>query len=333
MYTEFYGLSKKPFNMTPDPGFLYLTSQHREALAGLTYAILDRKGFLVLSGTAGAGKTTLLAWVLSKLPRTRVQSSVILNPTLTREEFLELAMLDFGLQDIPSSKAQRLWMLQSFLIRGQREGKINVLIVDEAHKLSPELLEEIRLLGNFENGSAKLLQIVLIGQSELDDVLRRPDMWQLKQRIAVRLTIEPLAAADAENYIAHRWTVAGGKPPVPISGEALLKIMRWSQGIPRLINSLCDNALMLAFAEKAKMVTAGHIDAAAADLCLIARPQPAARVATAAAGGAPGAAPVTLRPITIKTFERYMEPPARPSLLSRWAGRLRFGAQNGGKPA
>src|ERR1700733_1740666 len=175
MYTAFFGLTKMPFNMTPDPAFLFLTEQHREALAGLTYAILDRKGFLALSGMAGAGKTTLLAWVLEKLPVTKVRSSVILNPTLTPSEFLELAMLDFGLTDIPTSKAHRLWSLQKFLLAGQREGKVSVLIVDEAHKLSPEVLEEIRLLGNFECADEKLLQVVLIGQSELDEVLNRPD--------------------------------------------------------------------------------------------------------------------------------------------------------------
>ena len=150
---------------------LFSTEQHREALAGLTYAILDRKGFLALSGMAGAGKTTMLAWVLQKLPSNKVQSSVILNLTLTPSEFLELAMLDFGIQDIPTNKAQRLWILQKFLVQQQREGKISVLIVDEAHKLSSEVLEEIRLLGNFESAEEKLLQVVLIGQSELDKLL------------------------------------------------------------------------------------------------------------------------------------------------------------------
>src|SRR6185436_5011377 len=136
MYTAFYGLTRKPFKMTPDPAFLYLTNQHREALAGLTYAILDRKGFIVLSGTAGAGKTTLLSWVLEKLPVSQVQSSVILNPTLTRDEFLEAAMLDFGITDIPSSKAGRLWLLQKFLTQSKNEDRISVLVIDEAHKLS-----------------------------------------------------------------------------------------------------------------------------------------------------------------------------------------------------
>src|ERR1035438_2895228 len=145
MYTTFFGLTKKPFNITPDPAFLFLTDQHREALAGLTYGILDRKGFSTLSGTAGSGKTTILSWVLQKLAASEVQSSVILNPMLSPDEFLEMMMLDFGMTDIPESKARRIWQLHKFLLQGKRDGKISVLIVDEAHKLTPELLEEIRL--------------------------------------------------------------------------------------------------------------------------------------------------------------------------------------------
>ncbi len=268
MYSAFYSLEKKPFTMTPDPSFLYLTKQHREALAGLTYAILDRKGFLVLSGMAGAGKTTLLAWVLQKLPSDRVHPSVILNPTLTREEFIELAMLDFGIAEVPASKAQRLWKLQKYLLECREEGKVNVLIVDEAHKLSYEILEEIRLLGNMEYGDEKLLQILLLGQSELDDVLNRPDLWQLKQRISVRLSIGPLSPDEVEYYIQHRWTLAGGKAH-PFTPEAIAHLQKWSQAIPRLINSLCDNALTIAFAEQSRSVTAAHVDSAAEDLRLI----------------------------------------------------------------
>src|SRR5580692_2200523 len=232
MYTAFFGLKKMPFNMTPDPAFLYLTDQHREALAGLTYAILERKGFLALSGMAGAGKTTLLAWVLQKLSVNQVQSSVILNPTLTPSEFLELAMLDFGIRDIPGSKAQRLFLLQRFLLKTHREGKISVLVIDEAHKLSSEVLEEIRLLGNFESAEEKLLQVVLIGQSELDVLLSRPELWQFKQRISVRLSLQPLRANEVGAYIEHRWRVAGGKE-APFSSEAVVNVAKWSRGIPR----------------------------------------------------------------------------------------------------
>jgi general secretion pathway protein A len=292
MYAAFYSLQKKPFGMTPDPSFLYMTSQHREALAGLTYAILDRKGFLVLSGMAGAGKTTLLAWVLQKLPCDKVRSSVILNPTLTRDEFLELAMLDFGIDQIPASKAQRLWALQNHLLESSKQGMVNVLIVDEAHKLSYELLEEIRLLGNMEYGDEKLIQILLLGQSELDDVLSRQDLWQLKQRISVRLTIGALSTEDVEHYVQHRWTVAGGQIH-PFAPEAIARLRTWSQGIPRLINSICDNALTLAFAESSLKVQAAHVDAAAGDLRLIPKAQAPAVVAAPAAAHAPVQAAAT----------------------------------------
>ncbi len=221
MYIEFYGLARPPFKMTPDPAFLFLTKQHREALAGLTYAILERKGFLVLSGIAGSGKTTLLAWILQKLPAARVHSSVVLNPTLTPDEFLELVMLDFGIPEIPASKAQRLWTLQKFLTQSRNSGKVNVLIVDEAHKLTPQLLEEIRLLGNFERADEKLLQILLIGQPELDELLGRADLWQLKQRVSVRVQLEPLSAGEIDLYIQHRWRVAGGAANPAFAPEAV----------------------------------------------------------------------------------------------------------------
>src|ERR1035438_3616388 len=201
MYNRYFGVQKAPFNLTPDPDFLYLTPQHQEALAGLTYAILARKGFVVLTGNAGTGKTTLLARILAHLPVSRIQSSVIVNPTLTPSEFLEATLMDFGFKDIPQSKAQRVAMLQSFLWRGHRQGKISALIVDEAHKLSMEVVEEIRLLGNFESANEKLLQIVLVGQSELDELLNRDALRQFKQRISLRLAIEPLSEMDIDRYI------------------------------------------------------------------------------------------------------------------------------------
>jgi general secretion pathway protein A len=265
MYRQAFGLRKDPFNLTPDPGFLYLTAQHREALVGLTYAILQRKGFVVMTGEAGTGKTTLLARVLQFLPATKLQFSIILNPTLTPSEFLEMALLDFGLSNIPSSKAQRLWKLQNLILQGASEGKVAALVVDEAHKLSPEVLEEIRLLGNFEDADQKLLQILLVGQAELNDVLDRDDLRQLKQRVAVRLSIGPLAMTEVDQYIRHRWLRAGGTK-APFSGAAVEKIADMSRGIPRLINSLCENALTLALGEGCVLVDRQHVEAAASDL-------------------------------------------------------------------
>jgi general secretion pathway protein A len=302
MYTAFYNLQKKPFSMTPDPSFLYITKQHREALAGLTYAVLDRKGFLVLTGVAGVGKTTLLAWVLQKLPSDKVQLSVILNPTLTREEFLEMALLDFGITDVPASKAQRLWKLQNFLVKSREEGKVNVLVVDEAHKLDYELLEEIRLLGNMEYGDEKLIQILLLGQRELDDVLNQLDLWQLKQRISVRLSIGALSIDEVEYYIQHRWSVAGGATH-PFTPEAIAHIKKWSKGIPRLINSICDNALTLALAEESVSVKVGYVDSAAWNLRLMEKPP-----APAAAIPAVHAAPAPAIPVAVHAA------PAAPAL-------------------
>jgi general secretion pathway protein A len=180
-------------------------------------------------------------------------------------EFLEMALLDFGIADVPASKAQRLWKLQTLLIDGYRAGKISALIVDEAHKLNLDVLEELRLLGNFEESDRKLLQIILVGQPELDQVLNSEELRQLKQRIALRVVLGPLNASDVEPYIRHRWTVAGGGEP-PFAPEAILRVASISKAIPRIINSLCENSLMLAVAEGVKRVESRHVQLAAGDL-------------------------------------------------------------------
>jgi general secretion pathway protein A len=272
MYIEFFGLQKLPFNLTPDPAFLYLPPKHRQALAGLTYAILERKGFAVLTGDAGTGKTTLINSVLSRLPNERVESSFILNPTLTASEFLEIVMLDFDIPDVPASKAQRLWKLQEFLAQVHQQNRYAVLVIDEAHKLSLEVLEEIRLLGNYESASEKFLQILFLGQTELDDLLNRRDLRQLKQRIGLRLYIDPLTPSEAQQYIRVRWAKAGGKTPPPFSQEALSMIAQWSQGIPRIINSLCDSALLMAYGEESLLVGVNYVRDAAANLGVIDAP-------------------------------------------------------------
>ena len=316
MYGEFFGLSKKPFNMTPDPGFLFLTNRHREALVGLTYAILDRKGFIVLTGDAGTGKTTLLARVLQNLPRAQVQSSVILNPMLTPAEFLELALLDFGLSDVPASKARRLTLLQKLLVDGHREGKISTLVIDEAHKLSIELLEEIRLLGNFEYGDQKLLQIVLLGQLELNDLLERGELRQFKQRVALRFAIEPLSPEEVGQYIRYRWAAAGGAADGPFTSPAVTEVACCSQGVPRVINALCDNAMLLAFSEGTSTVTEKHVREAAVDLKV-------ASVAAAPAIETPAQPVAPQRPLTLHSLERYgNRNGAARSFFGRWAVRL-----------
>ena len=296
MYKDLFGLQKLPFNLTPDPAFLFLPPKHREALAGLTYSILERKGFVVLTGDAGTGKTTLINTVLSRLPADRVESSIILNPTLTPSEFLEGVMLDFDMPDVPASKAQRLWKFQEFLARTHHANRYAVIVIDEAHKLSPEVLEEIRLLGNFESASEKFLQIILLGQSELDDVLARTDLRQFKQRIALRLYIDPLSAVETRQYITFRWAKAGGREAPPFTSEALAAIVQWSQGIPRLINSICDSALLMAYADESPLVGSNYVRAAAVNLALADRSTLySTSVTTAASVPYMGDRPVPLR--------------------------------------
>lgn len=318
MYNTFFGVTKAPFNLTPDPDFLYLTAQHREALAGLSYAIFARKGFVVLTGTAGTGKTTLLTRIMGHLAVPRVQYSVILNPTLSPAEFLEAAMMDFGINDVPASKAQRISKLQDFLWKAHQAGQISALIVDEAHTLSLEVLEEIRLLGNFESASEKFLQIALVGQCELDDLLNSAHLWQLKQRIARRMTITPLSAEDVGPYIQYRWKIAGGKE-APFSAEAVAGIGQATHGIPRLINVTCDNALIEAFADESAMVEARHVIGVCRDLHLTAPVPHLSPPIPQRAPAPPALASVpALDAYPMKTLERYSTAPAhRPSMLGR----------------
>ena len=324
MYNQFFGVDREPFNLTSNPDFLYLTPQHREAMAGLSYAILARKGFVVLTGSAGTGKTTLVTRIIQQLPVARVRYSVILNPTLTPAEFLEAALLDFGFKNIPASKAQRIWAFQSFLWEAHRAGQISALIVDEAHKLSHDVLEEIRLLGNFESASEKLLQVALVGQCELDDLLNGEHLWQFKQRIARRMTIAPLPIEAVGPYIQHRWTIAGGKD-APFSAEAVAGIGQVTRGIPRLINVICDNALIDAFADESPIVEARHVLGVCRDLQLSA-PVPLVSLPVPQSSPPPPALAFVppLDAYPMKTLERYSPAVARrPSLLGRFRSKLK----------
>ena len=337
MYTTFFGLQKLPFNLTPDPAFLFLPPKHREALAGLTYAILERKGFVVLTGDAGTGKTTLLNSALNRLPAERVESSVILNPTLTPSEFLENVLLDFDIPDVPASKAQRLWKLQEFLARAHHQNRLAVLVIDEAHKLSLEVLEEVRLLGNFEGGADKYLQILLLGQSELDGILNRQDLRQFRQRIALHLYIDPLSAAEVPQYICFRWAKAGGRGAPPFSPEAMRAVADWSQGIPRLVNSICDTALLVAFGDESSLVGINYVQEAAMNLAPIEAfhlpSRPVAGVSTEKnhafrkAAAQPGMAVNLLAEddFGIPTFSRYGDPRSNSPLLKRLADRFGIG--------
>lgn len=305
----------------------------------MTYAILEKKGFVVLSGDAGTGKTTLINSVLSRLPGERVESSIVLNPTVSPSEFLEGVLLDFDIQEVPASKAQRLWKLQDFLARIHAENRLAVLVIDEAHKLSHEVLEEIRLLGNFESPTGKYLQILLSGQSELDDLLNRHELRQFKQRIAMRLYIDRLVPSEIQQYIAFRWTKAGAREIPPFTGDAMSGIVQWSQGIPRLINSICDSALLMAYGDESPLVGLNYIRAAVVNLALA---DPRSRVPMAPPLAAPlveknGGSPVLVPEVPgrdgihtssptldfgFPTLAHYDDPKPNSSLLKRLAERF-----------
>lgn len=323
--------------MTPDPACVYLSNSHREALAGLTYALLGQKGFVMLTGIAGIGKTTLIARCLQHVPAGKVRPSIVVTPTVAPDEFLELVMLNFGIENVPVSKAARLHQFREFLLRSERAQQIPVLVVDEAHKLNGHVLEEIRLLGNFETPEKKLLHIILAGQAELVSRVNHPDLWQLKQRLAVRLHVQPLLAHERAEYVRFRWQKAGGAA-APFEPDALETVGHVSEGIPRVINVICDNALILAVAERRRTVTNAHVLSACADLGLSlkpGRPEPAPVAAigetrrparAAAARGAMTAASETAggiaaAPVPFRTLQRY-EPAPRESLWRRWAHRL-----------
>lgn len=305
MYLPFFGLTKNPFAMTADPNCLFLTAQHREAVAAMTYAISSQKGLLVMTGEVGTGKTTVLSrvlHVLKQVPGGSTQFAVVLHPTLKPDEFLEMVMLDFGISDIPASKALRLKRFKEFLLDCHATNRTAALIVDEAHKLSLEILEEIRLLGNLDLEDRKLLQIALVGQRELDDLMRREELRQLKQRVALRVALGALSAVEVKNYIRYRWDKAGGKSEIPFGPEAIEQLILWSRGIPRIINSLCDQCLLLAFAEESRFVEPRHVQQAARDLDL-----------APPAGPRPTAVPVTMinRPTPVRpTAQTQPEPHA-----------------------
>jgi general secretion pathway protein A len=266
MYESFYGFKEKPFSLTPDPRFIYFTEKHCEGLANLVYGIRERKGFLVLSGEVGTGKTTLINALLDTFDRTGVLSAFIFNPILTTTEFFEYLLADFNLKYEARSKAQALIALNSLLLERYRLGKITVLIVDEAQNLSAEILEEIRLLTNLETSNEKLLQIILVGQPELSLKLNSSELRQLKQRISLRCTLEPLTLAETSEYVKTRMEIAGLPNQHVFSDKAVGEIHRCSAGIPRLINVICDNALLTGYACDSKEIGVEIVSEVAEDL-------------------------------------------------------------------
>lgn len=327
MYLQHFGLEKNPFSLTPDPNFLFLTTKHREALASLLFAVTGRKGFMVLTGEAGTGKTTLLRKMLQSIPSTCAQFSVVVNPALNPSEFLEYVLLDFGMTDIPASKALRLTLLQKLLQRTFEAGKTAVLVVDEAHLLNSELLEEIRLLSNFETPEQKLLQIILAGQSELNSLLELTSKRQIKQRIALRLEITPLEHRDVSRYLQTRWNRAGGASPLPFSASAIELVAKYSGGTPRIINSVCDAALLNVFGKGETQIHENDMLEALADLQLLPKGFSSIKSSNSAQiapkTNSPASPISDFGPPVCPSLERYAPERMRGSRLFKWTGWFR----------
>jgi len=268
MYNAFFGFTQNPFNMSPDPSFLYRSPQHEEALANLIYGVQSRKGFIVLAGEVGTGKTTMLECLRDYLRSQQIAFASLFNSRLTVEQFFEMMAYDFDLQCNHHSKSEILLALNNMLVDRAIAGRTTVLIVDEAHNLEWDVLEEIRLLGNLENRRGKMLQIVLAGQPELDRKMDAPECRQLKQRVALRGTLRGLSAEESAAYINSRLAKAGLNSQAIFSPELLDEIHRRAQGIPRLINAICDNLLLTAFALETKVVTLAMLDEVSADMRL-----------------------------------------------------------------
>jgi len=269
MYKQFFGLSKNPFEISPDPYFYHATPRHNEALANLHYGVGRRKGFIVITGEVGTGKTLLVRCLLAELRKNNIAFGYVFNPLLSTTEFFQYIMADLGLQYSGRSKTEMLLDLNRFLIQRHARGLITALVVDEAQALRPELLEEIRLLTNLETSQQKLLQIVLMGQPELEGVLDSPSLRQLKQRVSLRCQLLPLDLDQTRGYVLSRLERAGAKSEPPIfEPEALAKVFEYSRGIPRIINNLCENAMVNAFAREQRTVTADMITDVAADFRL-----------------------------------------------------------------
>jgi general secretion pathway protein A len=254
MYLEFYGLREMPFNITPDPKFLYLSRFHHEALQHLKYGIEEKKGFIVLTGEVGCGKTTLCRRLLAELSPDRYDTALILNPRVTETQLLRAILTELGVARMPRGRNELIDTIYQETLNRIQEGREVVVIIDESQNLSYELLEQLRLLSNLETDTRKLLQIILIGQPELHEILMEKRLRQLRQRILVSYDLSRLTKEDTSCYIQHRLTLAGASGRPRFTPWATRKVFGVSKGTPRMINNLCDNALLSAYARSSDTV-------------------------------------------------------------------------------
>lgn len=255
MYKTFFGLKENPFNVNPDPRYLFLTKEIEEALTGLMYGIQNRKGFVTLTGEVGTGKTTLVNSLLTWLHQRRVRTAFLFNSRMNTNQLFDFILSEFGISCESRSKSQQLMKLNQWLLERYRAGEITVLIVDEAQNLTYPVLEEIRLLTNLETSTDKLLQIVLSGQQELEEKLKLPQLRQLRQRIMLRCKTSPLTKEQTHDYIAQRLRIAGASGELIFSPKAVETVHLYSLGIPRVVNLLCEHSLINAFVEQQRPIS------------------------------------------------------------------------------
>lgn len=253
MYLDYYGLSEPPFDITPNPRFLFYSAKHREAYNHLLYGIRERKGFVQLTGEVGAGKTTLCRAILEQLDE-RYATALILNPVMSPDELMKAVAIEYGLPVNGLDRLDTIAVINEFLLQQVEAGKEAVLIIDEAQDLTDELLEQVRLLSNLETDNRKLLQIVLMGQPELRDRLNNPKLRQLRQRITVRYHLLPLSRSEVNQYVQHRIHLCGGNGAPCFTNPALWRVYHYSQGIPRLVNAVCDKALLAGFVSQRERI-------------------------------------------------------------------------------
>jgi len=268
MHKQFYSLKQDPFCLSPDPEFVYLTQQHREALSCLLYSVLSRPGLTLMIGEAGTGKTTLLYTLWKQMEKRRYCVTLCVNPMLEPGEFYDFLLAKIVGKDFSSNKSQQLLALERTLLKNHAENRPSILMIDEAHRLPLELLEEIRLLLNLETPREKLLEIILAGQPELSELMGRQDLRQLRQRVSYVCRLKPLSSNELREYIRHRLWRAGRTDFSLFPEDTLRAIYQCTGGIPRLVNTLCDNCLHIGFALRSPLMTLSIVEEAAADLDL-----------------------------------------------------------------